>query len=144
MLLLAGMLLIGGCAQYYAGITRADVTLGPDGKVISASFVDGKEKASAALIVELPNGGKLVYSAQEIRAFEAHAIRAAVEQALLETTGQVVPEVAAAITRSILGSQAIGLIGQAAEGKAALEAGKLKLEGEKMKLDAMKGAKPAP
>ncbi len=55
---------------------------------------DGKEKQNVSLEIELPNnGGKLSYSADGVKAFKAHEVRAAVEQAISEDVREVVPNI---------------------------------------------------
>ncbi len=54
---------------------------------------DGKEKQNVSLEIELPNGVKLSYSADGVKAFKAHEVRAAVEQAISEDVREVVPNI---------------------------------------------------
>lgn len=131
-LILASLLFLSACAgeQKAAGITLATVKWCADDKGVThlcgAEIVDGKERADVVLNVTLPNGASVSYLAKEVRAFKAHEIRAAVETALIEQTGEAAPEIVSSIVRGILGTQALDLIGQGAEGKAQLEAAKLK------------------
>ena len=54
---------------------------------------DGKEKQNVSLDIELPTGARLTYSATGVRAFKAHEVRAAVEQAISEDVREVVPNI---------------------------------------------------
>ncbi len=54
---------------------------------------DGKEKQNVSLEIELPTGVKLSYSATGVKAFKAHEVRAAVEQAISEDVRGVVPNI---------------------------------------------------
>lgn len=131
-LAIASLVFLSACAgeQRAAGITLATVKWCADDKGVThlcgAEIIDGKERADVVLNVTLPNGASVRYLAKDVRAFKAHEIRAAVETALIETTGEAAPEIVSSIVRGVLGTQAIDLIGQTAEGKAQLEAVKLK------------------
>ena len=54
---------------------------------------DGKEKQNVSLEIELPTGARLTYSATGVRAFKAHEVRAAVEQAISEDVRAVMPNI---------------------------------------------------
>lgn len=54
---------------------------------------DGKEKQNVSLDIELPTGVKLTYTADGVKAFKAHEVHAAVEQAISEEVRGVVPNI---------------------------------------------------
>ncbi len=89
----------GVSQQSVAGIT--DVRLewcepaAPDAPkyLCGVRWKDGKEKQNVSLEIELPTGVKLSYSADGVKAFKAHEVRAAVERAISEDVRKVVPNI---------------------------------------------------
>ncbi len=105
--ILFAALFLGGCAgtipgasqQGTAGIT--DVRLewcaptGADARkyLCGVRWTDGKEKTNVKLSVTFPDGTRLAYSADGVKAFKAHEVRAAVEQAISEDVREVLPNI---------------------------------------------------
>ena len=54
---------------------------------------DGKEKQNVSLEIELPTGARLTYTADGVKAFKAHEVRAAVEGAISEDVRAVMPNI---------------------------------------------------
>ncbi len=54
---------------------------------------DGKEKQNVSLEIELPTGARITYTADGVKAFKAHEVRAAVEQAISEDVREVMPNI---------------------------------------------------
>lgn len=99
---------LAGCAspQDGAGMTVARVTWcpEPDGalRLCGAEIMDGKERRDVSLALRLPDGTAVVYQAADVRAFEAQALRAAVEKALIEEIGEAAPAVVEAVVAAVL------------------------------------------
>jgi hypothetical protein len=101
--LVLGLFLTGcGGAQEYAGINFGKMTFSPDGMPLAILIAGGKESSRVELTGETGTGLKFSYTATDLRAFEAHAIRAEVEKALIETIGNAAPGVVDSLTSAIL------------------------------------------
>ncbi len=54
---------------------------------------DGKEKQNVSLEIALPTGARITYTADGVKAFKAHEVRAAVEQAISADEREVMPNI---------------------------------------------------
>lgn len=98
-------------SQGASGQTLVDVKMCHDSKdekyLCGVSWKDGKEKQSIKLKIELPNGAKLDYTADNVVAFDGQAIRAAVEQELAGATAETIDAVTRSIIRALIIPSAI-------------------------------------
>ncbi len=94
----AGALLLGGCAQQYAGINKGQLTYDPETKSVNVEIVGGKEQDSISLSGKTPDGLEFAYSATGACAFEGQAIRGEVDKAITETVGEVAPGIVDTLT----------------------------------------------
>ena len=133
-------LVLGACAQPSggdAGMTRFEVKtveLDATGKPTRECFArldDGKDREQLNVIGEVC-GGLVVVSAQSSIGSKGQAIEAAVAKALNDTIGQALPDIASAVTRAVLGTAVLGSAASAAEGKAALEAARIKVDAARL------------
>lgn len=131
-LIMVAALLLAGCTLPDAGMIRGSIKTCMDASnkpyVCEALIVDGKEQDSVTFYAE-SGDHKVYFDAKGVKAFEGQRLAAAVSEALIETTGHAAPETVAAIVRAILGTQALDSLGKVAEGKAALDAAKIKVDG---------------
>ena len=74
-------LAVSGCAQDYAGITRAEITF-KQGALAAVSFIGGKESQRMRWMLRGPNGLSAYYEAHDLRAFDGQALRAEVHGVL--------------------------------------------------------------
>jgi len=104
--------LLGACAgglpwgpQQEAGIETLRIEYGKqdNGKLVidKVFYRSGKETQKAALVFELPDGTKLNFDTEDARAFEGQALRARVEEVVLEQVGNVAPGVVDAIVGAL-------------------------------------------
>lgn len=110
LLIAAASLAVAGCSigdQADAGITKAEVEVCEDqaGKayVCKAKIIDGKEKQSVKLIVTFPGGPEVRYAAADVRAFDAHRARAAVEAAISSDVKDAAPGIVDVVMKAVLG-----------------------------------------
>ncbi len=91
--------LLTGCGQQnLAGLTRAEAAFDPaTGRPTHVRIDSGKEYDSLTVTLD-PVTGAVTWTAREVRAFEAHRIRAAVQAAAIG----IAPEMVDAITGNIL------------------------------------------
>lgn len=108
--LLMAVAFLTGCAgavpwnnQGNAGINKAVIEFNEDGHPEYAEIIGGKEQEDISLDVETPSGLKVSYSAKGVKAFSAHEIRGAVEQAVASDAAEVSPAIVDTITNGILG-----------------------------------------
>lgn len=96
---------LGNPNQGNAGITHAVVKVCTEADkvfVCAAEIVDGKEKQAVHLSVKKPDGWEIEYSASGVLAFEAHKVRAAVDQAISADVREAVPDIVEKVTGAIL------------------------------------------
>lgn len=95
--------------QGSAGLTRAEVKWcesekdGADRYLCAAEIIDGKEKSDVKLTVKLPGGTEVDYQAKDVKAFRAHEVRSAVEEAVSEDVKSVAPGIVDSIVKAITG-----------------------------------------
>lgn len=107
--LAVAVLLLGGLAacgqQDYAGlnIVRAEFAV-PEGASgpVALEVIGGKEQESITFKGALPDGTAFDYAATGVRAFDAFAVRAAVEQAIAAEVGDVAPGAVDAVMRAVM------------------------------------------
>ena len=98
---------VPGSPQGHAGIARAKVEFcesangNHDRYVCAAEVVDGKERESVRLKVDLPLKGTVEYEAAGVRAFDGQEARAAVEQAVSDDVRQAFPGLVDAVVKAL-------------------------------------------
>ena len=105
---------LSGCAgavpwndQTKAGLTVAEVEWcesaeTADKYLCGARIVDGKEKKDVTLTIRLPNKAEVHYSAQGVKAFPAHKVRAAVEEAISADVKDSAPGIVDSLVESLV------------------------------------------
>lgn len=88
--------------QNAAGVTKAEVTWSPEGKLQKARIIDGKEKEDVKLSVKLPSGAEVKYSASGVMAFDGQEVRAKVEAAVSDDVRAVAPDIVDTIVTAIV------------------------------------------
>lgn len=88
--------------QGYAGINKAEISFDEEGWPSHVLIVGGKEQETISLDFEMPNGLKASYKAEGVKAFRAHEVRAAVEQAISDDAKEAVPGIVDAVVKAIL------------------------------------------
>jgi len=89
--------------QGYAGINKAEISFDEEGRPSHVLIVGGKEQETISLDFEMPNGLKASYKAEGVKAFRAHEVRAAVEQAISDDVKEAVPGIVDTVVKAILG-----------------------------------------
>ena len=100
-------LLLSGCgslssANQYSGINYAKAEFSESGRLREIVFAGGKQSGNVKLEVDLGNGAKATFSAEDVKAFDGQAIRAAVEAAQAEAASEVVPQLTDTIIARLL------------------------------------------
>ena len=99
MAIILAMLLLAGCAgsipgrstQGLAGNSEWKLEFHENGQIKKVHIVDGKEKSNVRFSFDLQNG-VASYEASDVKAFEAHEIRAILEARISSDVKQAFPE----------------------------------------------------
>ena len=106
---------VSGCAgalpwnkQNYAGINEVHFKWCENDKTgefmaCDVMIIDAKENGTIDFKFSMPDGTILNFAADDVKAFEGQAIRAGVEQAIVEQFGNVAPEIIDKIMSRIAG-----------------------------------------
>ena len=89
--------------QGYAGINKAEISFDEEGRPSHVLIIGGKEQETISLDFEMPGGLKASYKAEGVKAFRAHEVRAAVEQAISDDVKEALPGIVDEITGAIMG-----------------------------------------
>ena len=107
LVLLSGCGAIPGNSQVDAGMTRALIEWKTDKDGISrisrAEIINGKEMQDVRLRAKLADGTSIDYSATAVKAFQAHAVRSAVEKQISSDVREMVPGIVDNIVTAITG-----------------------------------------